>query len=111
MNKLIAKAKALWASAKALWASLPHQVQGGIVAFAAAAGATLAKELQALLFGTLSFSVSSFRHDLGMAITAGIIAAGAIAGLTTVMLVMYYGLTRICLAIARDGLDSRRFAG
>lgn len=35
---------------------------------------------------------------------AGFIAAGAIAGLTTVILVMYYGLTRICMAIARDGL-------
>lgn len=35
---------------------------------------------------------------------AGVIAAGAIAGLTTVMLVMFYGLTRICLAMSRDGL-------
>lgn len=35
---------------------------------------------------------------------AAFIAAGAIAGLTTVILVMYYGLTRICMAIARDGL-------
>ena len=37
-------------------------------------------------------------------IAAGLVAVGAIAGLTTVMLVMYYGLTRICLAISRDGL-------
>jgi len=35
---------------------------------------------------------------------AGVIAAGAVAGLTTVMLVMFYGLTRICLAMSRDGL-------
>lgn len=35
---------------------------------------------------------------------AAFIAAGAIAGLTTVMLVMYYGLTRIFLAMSRDGL-------
>jgi basic amino acid/polyamine antiporter, APA family len=35
---------------------------------------------------------------------AALIAAGAIAGLTTVMLVLYYGLTRIFLAMARDGL-------
>lgn len=41
---------------------------------------------------------------IGHRTAAGFIAAGAIAGLTTVMLVMYYGLTRICLAISRDGL-------
>lgn len=41
---------------------------------------------------------------IGQHATAGIVAAGAIAGLTTVMLVMFYGLTRICLAIAKDGL-------
>ncbi len=42
--------------------------------------------------------------QVGHATAAGFIAAGAIAGLTTVILVMSYGLTRICLAIARDGL-------
>lgn len=42
--------------------------------------------------------------NLGYRIGAGVIAAGAIAGLTTVILVMYYGLTRICLAMGRDGL-------
>lgn len=41
---------------------------------------------------------------LGHTTAAGFIAAGAVAGLTTVMLVMFYGLTRICLAITRDGL-------
>jgi APA family basic amino acid/polyamine antiporter len=35
---------------------------------------------------------------------AGIVAIGAIAGLTTVILVMYYGFTRVFLAMARDGL-------
>ena len=30
--------------------------------------------------------------------------AGAIAGLTTVMLVLYFGLTRVFLAMSRDGL-------
>jgi APA family basic amino acid/polyamine antiporter len=34
----------------------------------------------------------------------GLIAAGATAGLTTVSLVMFYGLSRICLAISKDGL-------
>ena len=77
MNKLIAKAKALWASAKALWASLPHYVQAPIILFGTAAGTTLAKELQALAFGTLSFSVSSLRHDVGMAIAAGSMAVKA----------------------------------
>jgi APA family basic amino acid/polyamine antiporter len=43
-------------------------------------------------------------------IVAGLISAGAIAGLTTVMLVLYYGFSRICLAIARDGLMPAAFA-
>lgn len=37
-------------------------------------------------------------------VAAGIVAIGAIAGLTTVILVMYYGFTRVCLAMARDQL-------
>lgn len=41
---------------------------------------------------------------------AGFIAAGAIAGLTTVILVMFYGLTRVILAIAQDGLIPRKIA-
>ncbi len=41
---------------------------------------------------------------LGYPWTAGMIAAGAIAGLTSVMLVLYYGLTRVFLAMSRDGL-------
>lgn len=41
-------------------------------------------------------------------IAAGLISAGAIAGLTTVMLVLYYGLSRIFLAISRDGLMPAR---
>jgi APA family basic amino acid/polyamine antiporter len=41
---------------------------------------------------------------IGYPFAGGIIAAGAVAGLTTVFLVMYYGLTRISLAMARDGL-------
>ncbi|MEI6790918.1 MAG: amino acid permease [Myxococcaceae bacterium] len=41
---------------------------------------------------------------------AGIISAGAIAGLTTVILVLYYGFSRVFLAIARDGLLPTRFA-
>jgi APA family basic amino acid/polyamine antiporter len=41
---------------------------------------------------------------LGHHWASGVIAAGAIAGLTTVMLVLYYALTRIFLAMSRDGL-------
>lgn len=47
---------------------------------------------------------------IGYPIAAGIVSAGAIAGLTTVILVMYYGLTRICFAISRDGLLPPLFA-
>ncbi len=47
---------------------------------------------------------------LGYPWAAGVIAAGAIAGLTTVMLVLYYGLTRVFLAMSRDGLLPPLFA-
>lgn len=47
---------------------------------------------------------------IGHPVAAGFISAGAIAGLTTVMLVMYYGLTRVCYAISRDGLLPYAFA-
>lgn len=52
----------------------------------------------------VSSPVSEALLNLGFKFAAGIVAVGAIAGLTTVMLVMYYGLTRILLAISRDGL-------
>ena len=48
--------------------------------------------------------VSEALLHLGYQKAAGLIAAGAIAGLTTVILVTYYGLTRVCLAMSRDGL-------
>lgn len=48
--------------------------------------------------------VSEALLRLGYRTAAGLTAAGAIAGLTTVILVMFYGLTRISLAMARDGL-------
>jgi len=35
---------------------------------------------------------------------AGLISIGAIAGLTTVMLVLYFAITRILFAVSRDGL-------
>lgn len=48
--------------------------------------------------------------DLQQPIAAGFISAGAIAGLTTVMLVLYYGLSRISLAMSRDNLLPQNFA-
>ncbi len=42
--------------------------------------------------------------NLGYKITADIIALGAIAGLTSVMLIFIYGLTRVFYSMSRDGL-------
>jgi APA family basic amino acid/polyamine antiporter len=41
---------------------------------------------------------------LGYNWASALVATGVIAGLTTVMLVLYYGLTRVIFAMARDGL-------
>lgn len=41
---------------------------------------------------------------LGYRWAQALVACGVIAGLTTVMLVLYYGLTRIIFAMSRDGL-------
>lgn len=46
----------------------------------------------------------------GEPIAAAIVAVGAIAGLTSVVLVMFYGLTRILLAMSRDGLLPQVFS-
>lgn len=43
---------------------------------------------------------------LGYKWASALVSTGVIAGLTTVMLVLYYGLTRIILAMSRDGLVS-----
>lgn len=48
--------------------------------------------------------VSAALLAVGAKWASGMIAVGAIAGLTTVMLVLYFGLTRILYAISRDGL-------
>lgn len=47
---------------------------------------------------------------IGQRSAAGIIGVGAIAGLSTVMLVLFYGLSRIFFAMARDGLLPKYFA-
>jgi APA family basic amino acid/polyamine antiporter len=48
--------------------------------------------------------ISNALLTLGYKVVAGFISVGAVTGLTTVMLVLFYGLTRIFLAMSRDGL-------
>lgn len=63
-------------------------------------------------YTTLNVS-SPISHSLlvlGHKTVAGLIGVGAIAGLTTVLLVLFYGLTRVFLAMARDGLLPGFFA-
>ena len=48
-------------------------------------------------------------HNIGWAST--IITCGALAGLTSVMLVMLIGQTRVLYAMASDGLLPRKFFG
>ncbi|MBI2785023.1 MAG: amino acid permease [Legionella longbeachae] len=48
--------------------------------------------------------------SLGHKTIASLISVGAIAGLTTVMLVLFYGLTRVMLAMTRDGLLPKIFS-
>ena len=43
-------------------------------------------------------------ESIGYHWASALVSTGVIAGLTTVMLVLYYGLTRIILAMSRDGL-------
>jgi basic amino acid/polyamine antiporter, APA family len=46
---------------------------------------------------------------VGVTWASALVATGVITGLTTVMLVLYYGLTRIVMAMARDGLMPQFF--
>ncbi len=70
-----------------------------------------------LLTGILPYSrlnvsspISYALLQIGHRFAAAAIGVGAIAGLTTVMLVMYYGLTRVFLAMSRDQLIPGFFA-
>lgn len=47
---------------------------------------------------------------IGQDSIAGIVSVGAIAGMTTVLLVMLYGQTRILYSMSRDGLLPSKFA-
>ncbi len=58
----------------------------------------------------VSSPISHAMLILGHRFVAGAIGVGAIAGLTTVMLVLFYGLSRVFFAMARDGLLPRYFA-
>ncbi len=78
---------------------------------------TLYIMVSALLTGIMNYTllntpspISDALLHVGVNWAAGVIALGAIAGLTTVMLVLYYALTRILFAISRDGLLPRFFA-
>ncbi|HET6725834.1 MAG TPA: amino acid permease [Gammaproteobacteria bacterium] len=67
--------------------------------------------VSALLTGIVPFKtlnvaspVAKAILDIGYNWGAAAVAIGAIAGLSTVMLVLFFGLTRILLAMSRDGL-------
>jgi APA family basic amino acid/polyamine antiporter len=48
-------------------------------------------------------------HDVGLGFAAGLISIGAIVGLTSVLLVLLLGQSRIFLAMSRDGLMPKAF--
>lgn len=58
----------------------------------------------------VSSPVAHALQVLGINWASALVATGVIAGLTTVMLVLYYGLTRVIYAMSRDGLLSQRFS-
>lgn len=58
----------------------------------------------------VSSPVAHALQQIGFNAAGGLVAAGVIAGLSTVMLVLYYGLTRIITGISRDGLLPKFFS-
>jgi basic amino acid/polyamine antiporter, APA family len=58
----------------------------------------------------ISSPISHVLLTLGYKLAAALVGVGVILGLTSVMLVLFYGLTRIFLAMARDGLLPSFFA-
>ena len=54
--------------------------------------------------------ISNSLLKLGYKMAASVIGIGAIAGITTVMLVLFFGLSRVFYAMARDGLLPQYFA-
>lgn len=73
--------------------------------------------VSALLTGVVPYTELNVSSPVAHALTllghkwaSALISTGVIAGLTTVMLVLYYGLTRIIFAMSRDGLLSPFFS-
>lgn len=73
--------------------------------------------VSALLTGIVPYTSLNVSSPVGFALNslgvhwaAALVSTGVIAGLTTVMLVLYYGLTRIILAISTDGLLPKMFS-
>ncbi|MFA5593281.1 MAG: amino acid permease [Micavibrio sp.] len=58
----------------------------------------------------VSSPVAYALQAIGINWASALVATGVITGLTTVMLVLYYGLTRIIFAISRDGLIPEFFS-
>ena len=56
----------------------------------------------------VSSPVAFALQKIGLNSASAIVATGVIAGVTTVMLVLYYALTRIILAMSRDGLLTKK---
>jgi APA family basic amino acid/polyamine antiporter len=70
-----------------------------------------------LLTGISSYKTLDFHSPISTALSmhaenwaAMLISIGAVAGLTSVILVLYYALTRVVLAMSRDGLFPRQWA-
>lgn len=58
----------------------------------------------------VSSPVAHALQTIGYNWASALVATGVIFGLTTVMLVLYYGLTRVIVAISRDGLLPASFS-
>jgi len=58
----------------------------------------------------VSSPVAFALQQIGLNWASALVATGVITGLTTVMLVLYYALTRVILSMARDGLLAGFFA-
>lgn len=57
----------------------------------------------------VSSPVASVLLNLGYKFTSEIVSVGAIAGLTTAILTMFFGFSRVYLAMSRDGLLPKAF--
>jgi APA family basic amino acid/polyamine antiporter len=58
----------------------------------------------------VDYPVAYALEKLGIHWASALVSTGVVTGLTTVMLVLYYGLTRIIFAMSRDGLLPKVFS-